>query len=102
MEIKVGSRWCSAVCETEIIVVRKPNEAISLACGGVEMVLLGSEPPTSTSLDAAHAEGTQLGKRYADDALGIEVLCTKPGRGSLTVNGEALTLKVAKSLPTSD
>ena len=47
-------------------------------------------------------EGTKLGKRYVDEELGLELLCTKPGEGSLGVSGRALTLKGAKPLPSSD
>ena len=46
--------------------------------------------------------GTVLGKRYTNDAADLELLCTKPGDGSLGANGEALVLKEAKALPSSD
>lgn len=47
-------------------------------------------------------ETTLLGKRYADDAQGLEVLCTKSGAGTLTVDGAPMQLKGAKPLPASD
>jgi hypothetical protein len=102
MEIKPGSRWRSAVCTTEVIVVRAPKGDVSVACGGVEVVAYGTEPPAGVELDPALAEGTLLGKRYADETVGIELLCTKPGTGSLTVDGGPLGLKDAKPLPASD
>ena len=40
-----------------------------------------------------------LGKRYADEASGIELLCTKPGPGPLAVDGRPLVVKGAKPLP---
>ena len=43
-----------------------------------------------------------MGKRYADDKSGIELLCTKGGAGALFLNGEPLGLKEAKPLPSSD
>ena len=43
-----------------------------------------------------------LGKRYADDEAGIELLCTQAGQGALFLNGEPLRLKEAKPLPSSD
>jgi hypothetical protein len=43
-----------------------------------------------------------MGKRYADDDLGLEVLCTKPGPGSLSVGDTPLPVKGAKPLPASD
>jgi hypothetical protein len=46
--------------------------------------------------------GTLLGKRYADEAIGLEVLCTKAGQGSLSVGDTALAVKEAKPLPSSD
>jgi hypothetical protein len=48
------------------------------------------------------AEGTQLGKRYVNDAGTLELLCTRPGEGSLSADGVALTVKGAKPLPSSD
>ena len=46
--------------------------------------------------------GTQLGKRYADEELGLEILCTKGGDGSLSVGETVLDVKGAKPLPASD
>jgi hypothetical protein len=62
---------------------------------------LGDDAPR-TAVAAEHAGGTLLGKRYADDRTGIEVLCTKAGEGSLAIDGEALGTKQAKPLPSSD
>ncbi len=42
------------------------------------------------------------GKRYADEEVGIELLCTKAGQGSLWLNGVPMVLKQAKALPSSD
>ena len=57
---------------------------------------------TRGTVDGGHAEGTLLGKRYVHEASGLELLCTKPGEGSLAVDGAALPLKEAKPLPSSD
>lgn len=52
---------------------------------------------------AAGADGgTLLGKRYVNAAGDLELLCVKPGDGSLSANGETLVLKEAKPLPSSD
>jgi hypothetical protein len=32
----------------------------------------------------------------------VEILCTKPGTGTLTFDGQALSLKETKALPASD
>ena len=43
-----------------------------------------------------------VGKRYSDEAGEIELLITKGGVGTLSCNGEALDVKAAKPLPSSD
>ena len=43
-----------------------------------------------------------LGKRYCDEDGTVEVLCTKPGDGSVGVGQTAFGLKEAKPLPASD
>ncbi len=98
--LKAGGRWSSSVCDTEVIVVKGPENEVSLTCGGVEMVEAGGDP-VSGELDDS-GDGTQLGKRYVDEEDTIEVLCTKPGLGSLGVDGKMLELKDAKPLPASD
>lgn len=45
---------------------------------------------------------TQLGKRYVCEACHTEVLCNKPGQGSLSCCEEEMKLKEAKPLPSSD
>lgn len=102
MQLKAGLRLKSSVCETQVIVIRAPQGEVEIACGGAPMVGLEDSPVAGASLDPAQAEGTLLGKRYASEALGIELLCTKPGRGTLYQNGERLQLKEAKALPSSD
>jgi hypothetical protein len=90
------------VCDTEVIVVKAPASAVTVECGGQPMVALDAEPPAGGSVDAAHDKGTLLGKRYADEELGIELLCTKGGKGSLSIDGTPLEVKGAKPLPSSD
>lgn len=102
MELKPGSRWKSAVCTAEVVIVRPPKIAASLECGGHSMVKLDATPPEGLSLSPDHAGGTQVGKRYQDETSGLEVLGSKAGQGSLTASGRTLTLKMAKPLPASD
>jgi hypothetical protein len=66
------------------------------------MVGLDDEAVVAGGQDPAHASGTLLGKRYADPASGLEVLCTKAGEGSLSIGDEPLAVKDAKPLPSSD
>ena len=47
----------------------------------------------------ASTGGAQLGKRYADDDLGLELLCTKAGEGSISVGETVLEVKGGKALP---
>lgn len=44
----------------------------------------------------------QLGKRYLCETCGTEVLCNKPGAGSVTCCDKDMKLKEAKPLPSSD
>ena len=101
MELTAGSRWRSAVSETEVVVVRPAPGDRHLACGGVDMVPVGTEAPGG-DLDPALAEPTLLGKRYENEASGLEVLCSKGGDGTLTLDGKTLVVKSAKPLPSSD
>ena len=52
--------------------------------------------------DAAAADGTQMGKRYVDEDETVELLCTKPGDGSLGIGNALLAIKESKPLPASD
>jgi hypothetical protein len=97
-----GLRLKSAVCTTEVMVVVARDPDVVITCGGAPLVELGSAPPAGATIAEGAAGGTQLGKRYVDSAQTLEVLCTKPGAGSLAVGGEPLTLKGAKPLPSSD
>ena len=102
MELKPGSRWKSAVCDTEVVVVRATQPQVSLECGGHPMVAHAETKPAGLAMSADHAAGTQPGKRFADDVSGLEVLCTKGGNGSLSIDGRAIAAKEAKKLPASD
>ena len=102
MELKPGSRWKSAVCDTEVVVVRPPKTPVSLECGGHAMVPSAGEKPAGLALSEAHSAGSQMGKRFADDETGLEVLCVKAGAGSISIDGRAIGAKEAKKLPASD
>lgn len=102
MQLKAGSRLQSAVCDTQVIVVRAPKDEVDLRCGGHPMVPQGSAAPGGLTLDTAHSAGSAMGKRYADEELGLEVLITKAGAGSLSIGDAAMHLKDAKPLPSSD
>jgi hypothetical protein len=102
MELKAGSRLRSTTDSTEVIVVRAPSGAVDLRCGGQPMVSIDDTRGAALPIAPGFDQGCQLGKRYADDDTGIEVLCTKPGPASLSLGDEPLHLKGAKPLPSSD
>jgi hypothetical protein len=102
MQLKPGTRYRSAVCATEVVVVKAAAGAdVDLRCGGAPMVPHGTDVATGT-IDPAHHAGTQIGKRYADDDNGLELLCSKGGEGSLSIGDTPIALKDAKPLPSSD
>jgi hypothetical protein len=102
VKLRAGARVQSVVCETQAIVVKTPADDVDLRCGGQPMVEIGTETAAGGTPDAAHNGGTLLGKRYSDEAIGLEVLCTKAGQGSLSVGDTDLAVKEAKPLPSSD
>lgn len=101
MNLKPGTRLQSVTCDGAFIVVRAPGDDVDLRCGGHPLVPVGQDVARQP-LDDALAEGTQLGKRYGDDESGLEILCTKAGKGTLAVGSTPLPLKGAKPLPSSD
>ena len=101
-KLKTGSRLRSSVCAGEVMVIAAPEGDVELRCGGAPMIGLGEEPPAGTSISPDAAKGTALGKRYVSEAGDLELLCTKPGEGSLALGGVPLNLKEAKPLPSSD
>ena len=100
-ELKAGGRLKSAVCDTQVMVIAAPQGDLALTCGGAPMLDVTAEG-SGASLDPEHKNGTQIGKRYVNEAGDLELLCTKPGEGSLAAEGKPLTIKGAKPLPSSD
>jgi hypothetical protein len=101
MELKAGLRLQSAVCTTEVVVVKPPSGPAELGCGGAPLQELGTER-TGEAPAGDSAAGSLLGKRYVDEESGVELLCVKAGDGSLSIDGRALEIKGAKPLPASD
>ena len=100
--LKAGTRLRSAVCSTEVMVISAPGDGADIRCGGTPMIGMDEQPPEGAALDPAASAGAQLGKRYVNEAGDLELLCTKPGEGSLAQADTALVLKEAKPLPSSD
>jgi hypothetical protein len=101
MEVKAGTRLRSVVSDAEVIVIRAPAADVELTCGGAPMVEGGDDSPRQ-SPQSGDDGSVVLGKRYVDEYDTIEVLCTKPGEGTLALGGRPLGLKSAKPLPSSD
>lgn len=96
--MKPGTRLKSAACDTEVMIIRAG--AGTIACGGAPMG--EAKPAEAAALSPDFSGGTLMGKRYVDTASTFELLCVKPGKGSLSVDGVALATKDAKPLPASD
>ncbi|HEY3941072.1 MAG TPA: hypothetical protein VGL60_01195 [Acidimicrobiales bacterium] len=96
--LKTGVRLGCPECTTQVIVIAAPTTDVTLTCSGAPLGDVASGATGSGHQGA----GVQLGKRYADDELGLELLCTKAGPGTLEVDGGPLPQKGTKQLPSSD
>ena len=96
--MKPGTKLKSAVCDTEVMVIKGGDVVVS--CGGAPMA--ETKPAELGPVDPGFAEGSKIGKRYVDAAGTVELLCVKAGKGSLSIDGVALSTKDAKPLPSSD
>lgn len=101
-QYKPGMRLRSAVCTAEVVVIAAPAPNVVLSCGGEPLLGEGETASSDMALDTAAAQGTLLGKRYTNESGELELLCVKPGTGSLAADGVALVVKGAKPLPSSD
>lgn len=101
-DLKPGTRVKSTVCATEVMVIAATGADVDLTCGGAAMIAMTERAPEGGVIDTDHAGGTLLGKRYVNNAGDLELLCTKPGKGSLVADGEPMVLKETKTLPSSD
>ena len=100
LTIKPGTRLFSAVCETQMIAVKAPADAVEITIGGAPALTEATE--ASGSVADGQGGGTLIGKRYVDEGDTIELLCTKAGEGLPAIGGQPLSIKDAKPLPASD
>jgi len=100
MQTRPGLTLRSSASSAEVVVVRAASADVEIRCADEVM-----------TADAVAAEGAAagdpetailVGKRYADEQTGLELLCTKPGSGPLSCNGRVLSIKGTKPLPASD
>lgn len=99
---KAGTRLKSAVCDAEVMVIKVPAGGGELICGGQPMIAMTATRDAALALAAAQESACLVGKRYTDAGDTLEVLCTKAGKGALALGGQALVIKQAKALPSSD
>lgn len=102
VDVKPGSRFRSAVCEAEVVVVKAPAGDVDLRLGGHPVAPVGDAPGDALEVVPGFDGGCLMGKRYADESGSLELLCTKPGTGALSVADDLLEVKGAKPLPSSD
>ncbi|MEA3149204.1 MAG: hypothetical protein QOD56_143 [Gammaproteobacteria bacterium] len=100
--LKAGTRFKSAVCDTQVMVIKAPPGEFHLHCGGARMLAASEAPSPEAALDPSFAAGTLIGKRYVNADESVELLCTKGGKGSLVLGGTSMEIKQAKQLPSSD
>ena len=92
IEATPGVRLRSAVCSCEIVVVSAPGNSVDLRCGGHPLVALDTKVGKLQNIQADFDGGSLRGKRYSNEAIGIEVLCTTAGKGSISVGTTVLTI----------
>jgi hypothetical protein len=103
MKTRVGMTLTSTVDGTTVVVVRWSAGDQDVTCADAPMVVpTDHEASPQATVDPARLTGTQLGKRYGTEDGTVEVLCTKPGNGTLAVGGVPLVVKSARQLPASD
>jgi hypothetical protein len=102
VQLRPGNRLKSVVCAAEVIVVRAPAGELDVTCGGEPMVALDAPAPPRRAAREGCDGGAVLGKRYVDDAAGLELLCTKAGAGALGLGQALLAMASTKPLPASD
>ena len=100
--LKAGTRIKSSVCSTELMVIQAPDADVDVRCGGAPMIGIDDAAPSGVAIDPGLKAGSQIGKRYVDAGGTLELLCTKPGEGTLALGDAPLALKEAKPLPASD
>jgi hypothetical protein len=101
IQLKAGARLQSATDACQVVVVKAPADPVDLRCGGHPFLPSDAAPGSESIVDGFDG-GTQLGKRYSDDELGLELLCTKAGAGAISIGETILSVKGAKPLPASD
>lgn len=101
-ELKVGMRLKSPIGSAEIMVIRAPDVSVEMTCDGVPMLEEMAQEVGRNDAGGEVEGEVELGKRYSDNTVGIEVLCIRAGRGRLACDGRELILMGPKVLPSAD
>jgi hypothetical protein len=101
MRLTTGRTLANVVDAATLVVVRAPAVQLKLTCGGVETADAKAGAVTGQA-DLAQQYGMRLGKRYAMDGIGLELLCTRADMGASTPDGTPVPVKDTKPLPVSD
>lgn len=100
MKLNVGQTLESAVDATALVVIRCPDQELTVTCGGHPMVPRGEAPAKKAAITTG--AGTLLGKRYTIVDADVELLCVNAGHHPVVVDGAEVAIKSAKPLPASD
>ncbi len=102
IDLKPGTRLFGAACTGEFIVVKAPADPVDLRIGGHPALTSADDRSPGLEVTTGPDDKPAMGKRYVDDDDSLELLCTKPGEGAVSIGSTALQLKDAKALPASD
>jgi hypothetical protein len=100
LHLNLGQRVFDGASGGEFIVVRAPEADLDLTIGGQPPVLEKSD--SSAPAGPSTPQRAALGKRYASDDGGLELLCVKPGAHLPALAGRPLDAVQPKPLPASD
>ena len=98
MQLKPGLKLNGTTSTAQVIVIRGTGE-VDIRCAGA---IMSTDVAAETPAEGESDRTVQLGKRYTDVAGTVDLLCTKPGVGPLSIGEVELQLKATKALPASD
>jgi hypothetical protein len=102
LHLSLGQRVFDSASGGEFIVVRAPDTDLDLTIGGQSPILEKSDSSAPAGTGPSAPQQAALGKRYASDDGGLELLCVKPGAHLPVLAGRPLDAVQPKPLPASD
>jgi hypothetical protein len=85
-----------------VIVIKASSDDIDIRCGGVAMLRAADASERTEDLKPGFSQPSLLGKRYSWRPLGLEVLVTQAGDGTLAVGEQVMDMESPRELPSSD